>query len=110
MTTDNFGEVFATQVQLITELVKERDALLLERDHYRRCVEWYASPEQWQTLTDDRGRDTFRFRWGDDGGYMARTSLLRWGKLGGPATDSGPVGAAAPGAAGLALGEAGPDA
>lgn len=110
MTTDNFGEVFATQVQLITELVKERDTLRLERDHYRRCVEWYASAEQWQPLTDDRGRDTFRFRWGDDGGYMARTSLLRWGKLGELVSSSGPVGEAVPGVGGPALGEAGPHA
>lgn len=108
--TDNFGEVFATQVQLISELVRERDALILERDHYRRCVEWYANSEQWQPMSDGRGRDTLTFRWGDDGGYMARTSLLRWGTLEGPVTDSGPVGASVPGVAGSALGEAGPGA
>lgn len=107
---DNYVDVLEAHGRLLRELVQERDLLLLERDHYRRCVEWYASSEQWQTLTDDRGRDTFTFRWGDDGGYMARTSLRRWGTLEGPATDSGPVGASVPGAAGLALGEAGPDA
>lgn len=108
--TDNFEQVFATQVQLISELVRERDALILERDHYKRCVEWYASSEQWQTLTDDRGRDTFTFRWGDDGGFMARTSLRRWSIVEESAPASGPVGAAAPSVAGSALGEAGPDA
>lgn len=107
---DNYVDVLEAHGRLLRELVQERDLLLMERDHYRRCVEWYASSEQWQTLTDDRGRDTFTFRWGDDGGFMARTSLRRWTIVEESAPQSGPVGAAAPSVAGSALGEAGPDA
>ena len=114
---DNFANVIETQAQLIREVVTERDrlrievdSLRLERDHMRRCVEWYASSEQWTRHTDDRGREDFTFAFGEDGGYVARQCLRRWGTLEGPATASGPVGASVPGAAGLALGEAGPDA
>lgn len=108
--TDNFSDVIETQAQLIRELVHERDTLRLERDHYLRCVQWYASSEQWTPMADGRGRETFTFRWGDDGGYMARTSLRRWAIVDESASANGPVGASVPSVAGSALGEAGPDA
>lgn len=60
-------------------LRRERDMLRIERDHYFKCVCWYAAPENWTPMHDDRGRETFTFRWGDDGGYMARASLARFG-------------------------------
>ena len=53
--------------------VAEAEAL-----HWRRVVEWYASPEQWRTHTDDRGRDTFTFRYGEDGGWVAKQALKMW--------------------------------
>lgn len=52
-----------------------------EAAHWRRVVEWYADPEQWRVLTDDRGRDTLTFRWGDDGGFVARQALKAWGMM-----------------------------
>lgn len=50
-----------------------------EAAHWRRVVDWYASPEQWVVNCDDRGRDTFTFRYGDDGGWVAAQALKKWG-------------------------------
>lgn len=58
-------------------LTRQLELAILERDRYRACCEWYADPEQWETLTDDRGRETLVFRWGDDGGERARRALGR---------------------------------
>lgn len=57
---------------------RELAAVRLERDHYIECVRWYASPEQWTPVTDDRGRETLTFCWGDDGGAKAALCLRRW--------------------------------
>lgn len=50
-----------------------------EAAHWRRVVEWYASPEQWRVHCDDRGRDQFTFRYGEDGGWVAAQALKKWG-------------------------------
>ena len=52
-----------------------------ERDELLACVRWYASTEQWTPVTDDRGRESLTFAWGDDGGAHAKRSLARWGQL-----------------------------
>lgn len=49
-----------------------------EAAHWRRVVEWYASPEQWRTFTDDRGRENFTFKYGEDGGFVAQQALKKW--------------------------------
>lgn len=49
-----------------------------EAEHWRRVVLWYADPEQWEELVDPRGREALRFRWGDDGGKVARRALKMW--------------------------------
>lgn len=49
-----------------------------EAAHWKKVVEWYADAEQWRILCDDRGRDTFSFRWGDDGGWVARQAIMKW--------------------------------
>jgi hypothetical protein len=65
------------------------DNMRAERDELLSCVRWYASPEQWKPVTDDRGRETLTFAWGDDGGAHAKRSLARWTEL---TTDPAPSG------------------
>ena len=45
---------------------------------YEKALTWYALPENWKEQVDDRGRDTLRFRWAEDGGEMARHALSVW--------------------------------
>lgn len=68
-------EVMAEELAAVR---RELEAVRLERDHYLRCVQWYASPEQWTPVTDDRGRETLTFCWGDDGGQKAALCLRMW--------------------------------
>lgn len=62
----------------VETLRRELAAVRLERDHYLECVRWYASPVQWKPVTDDRGRESLTFCWGDDGGAKAALCLRRW--------------------------------
>ena len=61
---------------------RDLDLARAEAAHWRQVVEWYASPAQWVGYTDDRGRENFTFRYGDDGGWVARQALRQWGILG----------------------------
>lgn len=54
---------------------QDLDKVKAERDVYLRALHWYAHPDQWETLKDDRGRETLVWRWGDDGGEVARRAL-----------------------------------
>lgn len=80
---------------------QELDKVRAERDVYLRALHWYAHPDQWETLKDDRGRETLVWRWGDDGGEVARRALRIAGTLGKPASNTD-----AQGAVGLASGGA----
>lgn len=62
----------------LTAVRRALDLVTAEARHWRRVVEWYADAEQWRILCDDRGRDTFNFRWGDDGGWVARQAIAQW--------------------------------
>lgn len=61
-----------------TALRRRAELAEAEAEHWRRVVEWYADPAQWEELVDDRGRETLRFRYGDDGGVVARRALSMW--------------------------------
>lgn len=62
------------------ETMKRRAELAeVEALHWRRVVEWYADAENWRVHCDDRGRDTFTFRYGEDGGWVAKQALKMWG-------------------------------
>lgn len=62
----------------LAQLHRRVDVLQAEAAHWKRVVEWYASPEQWRAHTDDRGRDTFTFKYGEDGGFVAQQALKKW--------------------------------
>lgn len=62
----------------IASLRRSLEVAKSEAVHYKRVVEWYADPEQWREHKDDRGRDTFTFKFGEDGGFVARSALALW--------------------------------
>jgi len=83
--------------------------LRIERDMYLKALRWYAHPEQWEVLRDGRGRETLVWRWGDDGGDVARHAIQMAAKLIAPARntdDQGAVGLASEGA--VIVGDAAP--
>lgn len=67
-----------TALKANQKLYRKLDVAEAEAAHWRRVVEWYASPEQWRVHCDDRGRDTFTFRYGEDGGWVAAQALKKW--------------------------------
>lgn len=92
----------------LEEVQRELDRVMAERDHLLKCVRYYADPEQWTENVDDRGRDTMRWRWGDDGGLVARTALARLGKMREPVPTGVPEGAHVPASgAPVVVGDAG---
>lgn len=63
----------------VVQLRRRVDVLEAEAQHWKQVVLWYASPEQWRVHCDDRGRDSFTFRYGEDGGWVAKQALKKWG-------------------------------
>ena len=68
-----------TPAEEVETLRRRVDVAEAEAAHWKRVVEWYASPEQWRVHCDDRGRDSFTFRFGEDGGWVAKQALKKWG-------------------------------
>ena len=71
-------EIYHHEIQVLRRALH---GVMAERDELLATVRWYASPAQWKPVTDDRGRETLTFCWGDDGGAHAKRSLARWGQL-----------------------------
>lgn len=68
-------EVYIHEAHMLRQALENMRA---ERDELLACVRWYASAAQWKPVTDDRGRESLTFCWGDDGGAAAKRCLARW--------------------------------
>lgn len=78
--------------EFLINAVDDIDALVVEverlrRQHeidriqlgaYEKALGWYGDANNWAEQVDDRGRETFRWRWAEDGGEMARHALSVW--------------------------------
>lgn len=65
----------AALVAEIEHLRRQREVDQAQLRGYEKALNWYADAANWAEQVDDRGRETFRWRWAEDGGEMARHAL-----------------------------------